>query len=199
MFSVADCTGHGVPGGFMSMIGNTLLNEIVKEKKIYSPAEILAKLNRGVVDLLSHGNTDGNKQNDGMDIAIGQYDIESNTIKIALANTISFLVQDNNIKELKGDLYSIGETPRTGQAPQYKEHTINADKGTTLYLFSDGFADQFGGKEQKKFMKANFKDLLFKIHSKSPKDQEIVLEKTFDEWRNDTNQIDDVLVMGIRF
>lgn len=206
IIAVADCTGHGVPGAFMSMIGNTLLNEIVNVKNIVEPEQILTQLNNGIVGLL-HQAEDSATQDDGMDITILAIDLINKEIHYAGANHFSYLINRNQLITLKGDVFSIGGM--FGRANlNFTSQKIKIDKGSTIYLFSDGYTDQFGGEKNTKFLSARFKQLLQSIQEHSMEEQEEKLLAAFDEWKSWPNpqggtqtnkQLDDVLVIGIRF
>jgi tetratricopeptide (TPR) repeat protein len=204
IIAVADCTGHGVPGAFMSLIGNTALNEIVKEKHISDPGEILAQLTLAIVGVLkqeqqSDSTTDSNYflkgVKDGMDIAICCLDEENGILKFSGANNPIYYVSEGMISEIKGDRQPIGLFE--GNLKPFSVHTINLKKLEMFYLFSDGYADQFGGENGKKFKYSCLKDLLFSIHKKSTAEQEQELSSTFKSWKGKLEQVDDVCVVGI--
>ncbi len=206
--AVIDCTGHGVPGAFMSMIGNTLLNEIVNNKKVYSPAKILEELNTGVVYSLKQGPGQEGSQDDGMDISMCCIDNKSpdsnNEIQIACANQMVYLINNDKIKEIEGDIFSIGGgtlSKKSGQ--RFTNHSITIEKGTTIYLFTDGYQDQFGGESAsggkgKKFMTQRFKKLLLDIHKLEMQEQLNQISSAYESWKGNLKQVDDILVMGIR-
>lgn len=197
LMAVADCTGHGVPGAFMSMIGNTLLNEIVNVKNILEPAQILSELNQGVVNLLNQSNGESSTQDDGMDITIVSIDKINNEIEFAGANHFSYLIDQNQIKTLEGDVYSIGGM--FGKANiNFTSQKIKVNKGSILYLFTDGFIDQFGGENNTKYLSGRFNKLLQKIQHQNMVSQKEELITEFDQWKINTKQLDDVLVVGIR-
>jgi serine phosphatase RsbU (regulator of sigma subunit)/uncharacterized protein HemY len=197
ILAVADCTGHGVPGAFMSMIGNTLLNEIVNIKNIHSPAEILSELNKNVVDLLNQNTNDLNTQDDGMDITILSFDKTSNSIEYAAANHFSYFLKDNKLNLIKGDIYSIGGM-FTKTDIQFSNTKIQLEKNDILYLFTDGFIDQFGGKNDKKFLSEQFEQLLKGIQNQPMEEQKKSIITAFDNWKGDNKQLDDILVVGIK-
>lgn len=196
--AAADCTGHGVPGALMSMIGNTLLNEIVNSKKIFEPAAILTQLNKGVINALNQRTNKEDAQNDGMDITICQIDPDTNKIQISCANHVVFIINGDDIQMLEGDIYSIGGMFSVLQDPVYTNHEFSYDENTSIYMFSDGFQDQFGGDENQKFMLGRFKKTLKEINKLPMQDQLSNLQVTFDDWKGEYKQIDDILVMGIK-
>ncbi len=199
ILAIADCTGHGVPGAFMSMIGNTLLNEIVNEQKIFSPAEILNRLNEGIVHAL-HGQS--RSQDDGMDISVCLF--EKNKIKFAGANHSLYIVQNNSLQEIKGDIYSIGSMfgPKDSSLRKkdfsFSEKEFSISGKTSVYMTTDGFADQVGGASRKKFMTKQMFELFISISGFSSREQEERIKKSFNEWKGENAQLDDVLVAGIK-
>ena len=197
IFAVADCTGHGVPGAFMSMIGNTLLNEIVNVKNILEPSKILNELNKGIVNLLNQSSTDSTTQDDGMDITIIAIDKTMQEMEFAGANHFSYLFNNSQFKTLKGDVFSIGGM--FGRADiNFTSQKIKIEKGSTIYLFTDGFVDQFGGEKNTKYLSSRFETLLQSIEQTKMEHQKESLITAFDNWKADNKQLDDVLVMGIK-
>ena len=192
--SALDCTGHGVPGAFMSMIGNELLNEAVNRIKLTKPNEILSHLHTGVRIGLRQYETESR---DGMDMTLCCIDLEQRTLEFAGANNPLVYMQDGELMVIKGNKYSIGGEQREVKR-EYTNHTIDISKPTTFYLFSDGYQDQFGGKEGKKFMSKKFRQLLHMIHERPMPEQKALLDKTIQKWQGDIKQIDDILVMGVR-
>ncbi|MDX2301338.1 MAG: SpoIIE family protein phosphatase [Microscillaceae bacterium] len=191
----ADCTGHGVPGAFMSMIGNSLLNQIVLERHIIEPAQILHDLDMGVVKALKQ-NDPKSKQSDGMDISICVLDTSTQQIAFAGANNSLFYVQKGQTQVLKADRKGIGGF-RKGEK-RFTNHYLNIQENTYFYMTSDGFCDQFGGPEQKKFMKNRFRKLLEKVYYKSGVEQKTIFQQTLEDWKGKQRQVDDILVLGFR-
>lgn len=196
LFAVVDCTGHGVPGAFLSLIGHNSLNQIVNELKIHQPSEILDELNIMITRALnSNFSQSTEKIKDGMDMAICSLDIESNELCFAGAYNPLYLIRNNMMQEIKGDKIAIG----SGTTDQkYVNHVIHLEKGDCVYLFSDGYADQFGGPKGKKFKYSKFKELLVQIHQKEMDEQHRMLDKMIDAWQGDLEQIDDICVIGAR-
>jgi len=194
-----DCTGHGVPGAFMSMIGNTLLNEIVNDKGVYKPSEILKQLNKGIIFTLNQENSSDNFQDDGMEVSLCCIDKAAKTVEIALANQTAYLVENNEIRLIEGDIYSVGGTFSLSDDDEFTNHSIKYTEDTSLYMLSDGYADQFGGIQNHKFLASQLQDLLLDNNSLSMKDQSDILEMTFNSWKGNKKQIDDILVIGIKF
>jgi serine phosphatase RsbU (regulator of sigma subunit) len=194
IIAAADCTGHGVAGAFMSMIGSALLNQIINEKNITEPAHILDELNEGVIHSLKQ--RDG-ESNDGMDISICSFDLKNNIVQFAGANRPLWLVRNNELVTYKPDKFPIGGL-QIQREEKFTNHEIALQKNDTLYLFSDGYADQFGGNKGKKLMSKKFKDSLLAIQGLSMQDQEKHLRDLFKNWKGSSEQVDDVLVIGIK-
>jgi ligand-binding sensor domain-containing protein/serine phosphatase RsbU (regulator of sigma subunit) len=193
--AAVDCTGHGVPGAFMSFIGYTSLNKIVIEQGIYQPATILNRLNEEVAHTLHQKGED--IVNDGMDIALIAYDPATNQLDYAGAFNPLVLIRKGEILETKADRFAIGRA--TGKDKQFTNHTVQLEKNDAVYLYSDGYGDQFGGPEGKKFKTSNLKELFVSIQDKSMDKQREVLDSTIEKWRQGHEQIDDILVMGRKF
>jgi serine phosphatase RsbU (regulator of sigma subunit)/uncharacterized protein HemY len=190
-----DCTGHGVPGAFMSVIGSNLLNQIVLNMGVTDPDVILTAMNVGVIDALKQEATNNH---DSMDTAVCVIDLEKKVMEFAGAKSPLIYFQNNEMHYIKGDPYPVGDLSR-GYEKTFKKHTISFSAPMTFYIFSDGFVDQFGGAENKKFMIKNFRQLLADIHTKSMQEQQTIISKTFADWiGNQTPQVDDVTVVGVR-
>ncbi|MDF1673747.1 MAG: tetratricopeptide repeat protein [Vicingaceae bacterium] len=196
LFAVVDCTGHGVPGAFLSLIGYNSLNKIVNELHITKPSEILQELNKSVFQTLQN-NLEYNHIQDGMDIAICSLNKNTNVLQFAGAYNPLYIVSDNNIKEIKGDKISIG-SGESNFSIKFNNHKVQLKKNDCIYLFSDGYADQFGGPKGKKFKYSQFKELLLEMNNLEMKDQGDNLDKTITQWQGDLEQIDDVCVIGIK-
>jgi serine phosphatase RsbU (regulator of sigma subunit) len=210
IIAAVDCTGHGVPGAFMSMLGITLLNEIINKEYITHPGVILRRLRKEVINSLKQKGERG-EQKDGMDIALCTLDLENMKLQFAGANNPLFIIRESNLEqvgelrnelpggdrlyEIKGDLMPIGIYDRM---ENFTSHEIDIFKGDTFYLFSDGFPDQFGSPDRKKFGYKQFRELLLKNNSASMTDQKNMLEKTLIEWMGINSQIDDILVIGFK-
>jgi serine phosphatase RsbU (regulator of sigma subunit) len=195
-FVVADCTGHGVPGAFMSMIGNTLLNQIVIERKITQPDQIFNLLRQEIILALKQNDTSRNK--DGMDMSLICYSPETNQLQIACANNPVWIINKNgDFTEITADKQPIGYVSNEQSNFTLKEYHVNS--GDTIYQFSDGYADQFGGAKGKKYKYNQLKQTLIDNHHLSMEKQKELLKQNFMEWKGLLAQIDDVLVSGIRF
>ena len=196
VIAAVDCTGHGVPGAFMSVIGSNLLYEVIESQRILSPAKILDALNENV---RRHLNQDKTNNRDGMDMSICVIDKEAKILTFAGAKNPLLHVHDNKIEIIKGDRFPIGGFDKHGQKP-FKEHTIIPREDSVFYIYSDGFQDQFGGLEKRKYMSRNFQEYLKTISSLPIKKQKKELAQEFKEWKDSGNehQIDDVLVIGFK-
>ena len=188
----ADCTGHGVPGAFMSMLGISLLNEIVTAKKILEPDQILDELRQQIILSLQQKGT--NHVKDGMDMTVCNLDIDSGKLKFAGANNPLYLVRDSELKVYKPDRMPVSVHDRM---EPFTINEINLQKNDRIYMFSDGYVDQFGGPKQKKFLSKNFKNLILETKNMSMYEQGAKLNEVFEEWRKDIEQVDDVVVIGI--
>jgi serine phosphatase RsbU (regulator of sigma subunit) len=191
----ADCTGHGVPGAFMSMLGVTLLNEIVNGKQIFMPDQIIENLRQGVIKSLNQ-DIEEDTVKDGMDIAVCLVDFDKNILWFSGANCPLYLVRKGELAHYRGDKMPVAIHYRM---QPYTLHKINIKKGDTFYIFSDGFADQFGGPKQKKFMSYQLKATLVKMQGKPMLEQGERLSEIFENWRGDNPQVDDVTFIGIRY
>ena len=192
ILSAIDCTGHGVPGALMSMIANSLLNNIIKVNHIFNPAKILESLNNNVLEMLAQS---GEDFDNGMDITMCSIDTDSNQLVISMAGHTCTIVQDNEIKELDGQDFVIGGVFANPDST-YENHVIQMVQGMTIYFYSDGFSDQMGGEKDKKFGRKAFSELLKTVSKQEIAKQSKSLETTFDDWKGEKKQIDDILVMG---
>ncbi|GAB4199341.1 MAG: hypothetical protein OHK0057_31230 [Thermoflexibacter sp.] len=190
-----DCTGHGVPGAFMTMIANALLYQIVNEENITEPREILQELNRKLVTTLRQ-DVDDYKINDGMDIGICLLDKKQKTMKFAGSKHSLIMLRNQNLIEISGSRSPIGGY--FSKIKQYEQHIITYQEEDIFYLFTDGYADQFGGDNNKRFNKHNFKLLLTEIHTLPLSNQKYVLENRLQQWQGIQKQIDDILVIGFK-
>ncbi|MBL4624297.1 MAG: SpoIIE family protein phosphatase, partial [Flavobacteriales bacterium] len=197
IIAAVDCTGHGVPGAFLTIVGNSILNQIVNFDQITNPSEILTKMNQRILERFQ---TNSNQEiNDGMDISICKIAKTSvgHNVQFAGAYTPVYYIRNNEVIEVKGSRNAIG-TPLS-ESPVYEGREFDLYENDMLYLFSDGYVDQLGGDKGKKFMRRRFKNVLINIHNKPAIEQEKELIVNFDKWRGEIRQIDDVLVIGIKF
>ncbi|WP_299456263.1 tetratricopeptide repeat protein [uncultured Microscilla sp.] len=204
VFAAVDCTGHGVPGALMSMTGNNLLNEIVEMRGADCPSEILRLLHKGVKKALKQDETNNR---DGMDMALCVIDRQKKEVNFAGAKNPLIYINNGKLHEIKGDKTPIGgEWGKKEGERLFTKHCLPLNNDvTTFYMFSDGYQDQFGGPEGKKFMKGHLKKLLLEIHQKPMKEQKQILETTIIQWMERQNartkeepQLDDILVVGFR-
>ncbi|MGE0077565.1 MAG: SpoIIE family protein phosphatase [Bacteroidales bacterium] len=192
---VADCTGHGVPGGFMSMLGVSFLTQIISQTEDLHAATILNKLRHQVITALHQtGEIGGSK--DGMDLALYIFDESTMKVEFAGANNPLIHISNGELNHIKGDKMPIGIHLRSDTS--FTNIEVDVKKGDVLYTFSDGYADQFGGGDARKFMIKNLKELLLEIHQKPMDEQREILNSTLLNWHGDTPRIDDVVVMGVR-
>lgn len=193
--AAVDCTGHGVPGAFMSLVGANGLNAAVREHHTGKPGLILDELNAFVSESLNKGSED-NDVRDGMDLALIAIDYEKMQLEYSGANNPLYIIRDGEFMITKADKFAIGSfEPGT---KQYKNEIVELQKGDQIYLFSDGYADQFGGKKGKKFLYKTFREELLRVHQEDPETQRKELNNTIENWQGDYAQVDDILVIGIR-
>ena len=194
--AVVDCTGHGVPGAFMSIIGFELLRKITDDLGIETADEILQHLNDGVATTFGK-TTENVRLKDGMDVALCVIDKKKAELEFAGAFRPLYFIRDNKIVEIRGDRFSVGLMDE-GETDKINNTIIKLQKNDIFYLFSDGYADQFGGSEGKKSKYRRFRHILLTIH-KLPMDQQYTyLSRSFDDWKGNLEQVDDVLILGLR-
>ncbi len=192
LFAVADCTGHGVPGAMVSVVCHNALNRAVREFEYTSPSKILDKVTEIVIETFEEGEEE---IQDGMDIALCNINLEQNKLEYAGANNSLYLIRNNELIETKADKQPIG---KYHEHKPFTNHVIELQKGDTIYLFSDGYADQFGGKKGKKFMYKPFKRLLTEIHQLPMEEQKKRLIDSFNNWKGTLEQVDDICIIGLR-
>ncbi len=194
IITIADCTGHGVSGAFMTILGHAYLTEIVKGQFISDPGQILLELDKKIVSTLQSQTSDSGV-NDGMD-AVVVY-VKGNQLKFAGAKNPLYYYQNGQINQIKGSRFPIGskqfQTPKS-----YETHEIECQPSDVFYLFTDGYADQFGGENKSKYMIKRFRTLLESIAKKPLSEQKAILEQEFSAWKGSNQQTDDVLVMGFK-
>ena len=201
IISAIDCTGHGVPGGFMTMIGNTLLNQIVKEDNITDPKEVLTLLNVKVKETLKEQVKDEGRDGDGMDLGLINFDFDNSVATFCGAKTPLFYVKskDQELAYIKGTNISIGST-LSRKKKEFVAHSINFEKGDIFYLASDGFQDQLGGPNngKQKFLKKNFISLIEKVSVLPMEEQAQKFEDALLEWQGESDQTDDIVILGLK-
>lgn len=195
IFTAADCTGHGVPGALLTMIGFNLLSEIVQSRHITEPHLILQELHKGVRKALKQKETENR---DGMDLAICTWNPREKILEYAGANNPLIVIQNNELQYLRADKHAIGGLQKE-QERIFTKQQIKIDQPTTVYNFSDGYADQFGGEEGRKFTIGALRNLLLEIHHKPMQDQKEILDVAMLKWKGSKNkQIDDILIIGMK-
>lgn len=196
IIAAADCTGHGVPGALMSMIGNDLLNHITRERKVTEPGKILDLLHKGITNVLKQDGKYGETR-DGMDIALLSFDLKDrNKLQYAGAYRALCMVRNGEMIEVKANKFPIGNASM--ERDNFTNHEVELKPGDMCYFFTDGYADQFGGEQGKKFMMKKFHRLLVEVSSLPVEEQEKKLDEAIELWRGDHEQVDDILVIGIR-
>lgn len=194
VLTAADCTGHGVPGSLMSMLGITMLHEIVNEKNIIHSEEILNQLRLSIARTLKQEGKIG-EQKDGIDMALVIFDTRTRELEFSGANNPIYIIRNGEMLEYKGNNMPVAYYEKMSDFTRF---TMDMKQGDRVYMFTDGFPDQFGGPQGKKFKYRPFKDLLLEIHERPMEEQHRILNLIFDEWKGDLSQIDDVLVIGLR-
>ena len=192
-FAAVDCTGHGVPGAFMSIVGYNALNEALRTNN--DPGSILDELNQGISKTL-HNNAMGSTTKDGMDLALCCYDAKTKELQYAGAFNPLYLIRDGEVNQIKADKFAIGGYYEDS-SKKYTNHVIQLQEKDYIYVFSDGYADQFGGPKGKKFMYKRFRDYLLTLNGKSMNAQRDFLNNTIEQWKGPLEQIDDILVIGM--
>jgi len=195
-FAAVDCTGHGVPGAFMSMLGFTILNQIVSEGPDLTPSQILDKLRLDVKQAL-HQKGSMNEPHDGMDIALCVFNTSDSTLQFSGAHNPLYLIHQGELVEYAADLMPIGHAGKF-ESRLFTNHVIQLAKGDLVYLFSDGYVDQFGGLDGQKFKRSLFRKTLLSIHKEPMDVQKRLLGETLDSWKSDNEQVDDILVFGVQ-
>ena len=190
MFAAADCTGHGVPGAMVSVVCNNGLNRSVREHGLTDPGKILDKTREIVVQEFEKSEEG---VQDGMDIALCS--LENKKLRYAGAHNPLWIIRKGEVLETKADKQPIGKFRKP---KPYTTHTFELEKGDAIYIFSDGYADQFGGEKEKKFKSKAFKKLLLSIQDKTMEQQKIIIDDTFENWKGELEQIDDVCVIGVK-
>ncbi len=197
IIAAVDCTGHGVPGAFMSMIGHNLLNQIISEKETFDPGLILQELHKGIQSALKQGQNQINT-NDGMDVSMIAINTESGDCFWSGAfRSLVIINKNNELEKIEGNKYPVGGAQLDSKRI-FTTHVRTLKENDTVYMFTDGYADQFGGEKGKKFMVKRFHDILLSINKLNISDQRKELESQFNNWRGNYEQVDDVLVIGLK-
>jgi len=191
----ADCTGHGVPGALMSMMGLEIIEKAIIEDNIEKPSAILSVMNRALEKTFSRQKNLGTIIRDGMDIGLCVIDRKKKKLEYSGAFFPLYLIRENTLTEIKGDKIIIGMNP---EGTEYTSHEMDLLENDILYIFSDGYADQFGGNENKKFMYRRFRYLLTRIHGFPINDQKSILDENIKTWMSGNPQVDDMMVLGFK-
>ncbi|RLD86187.1 MAG: pas/pac sensor protein, partial [Bacteroidetes bacterium] len=195
VIAVADCTGHGVPGAIMSMLGISFLNEIIQKREVTQANQALNELRKQIKQALRQTGKKG-EADDGIDMALCALDSKTKILHYAGANNSIYLILNGELTEIKADRMPIGYYPN--EKPTFTNHEIQLKDGDVFYLFSDGFMDQFGGKKGFKYKASNFQQILFENHGRPMVIQMELLEQELSNWMKGYEQTDDILVMGVR-
>lgn len=190
----ADCTGHGVPGAFMSMIGVELLNKIIIDQKISNPSEILYVMSKGIERTFNRDEEKGVIMKDGMDMGLCVIDLKKRTLDFSGAFFPLYIIRENKLIEIKGDRMSIG----VDVGNSFTNNRFDLSQGDVIYMFSDGYTDQFGGPNNKKFMFRRFRHLLLTIHNFPMSEQKEILRESMISWQRNNEQVDDLMILGFR-
>ncbi|HEX2396135.1 MAG TPA: SpoIIE family protein phosphatase [Bacteroidales bacterium] len=193
---VGDCTGHGVPGALMSILGITFLNEIIARGIFSSAGSILNQMREHVMDALCQTGEE-NERKDGIDLALCVIDPKTHILSFSGAFNPVYIVRDNALVEIAGDMMPVGVG--ADEELCFTTHLYELNPNDAIYLFTDGFADQFGGPENRKFKYKPFRDLLREISSLPMHKQKMAIDSTFNDWKGNLRQLDDVLVFGFRY
>ncbi len=195
-FAAVDCTGHGVPGAFMSLVGHNILQDIINHSNNITPAQIMNNLREGVINTLNAENSEKDTK-DGMDMTLCCVNYDTLELEYAAAFNPLYIVRNGELIQHEANKFPIGKF--IGEKQDFTNNKIQLQKNDQLYIFSDGYADQFGGPKGKKFMVGNFRNILKSITPNSTASQKEILETTLTNWQGDLEQVDDVLVMGVKF
>lgn len=195
-FAAVDCTGHGVPGAFMSIVGSNLLKDIIKNSDTVTPSIIMDKMNEGVANTLHTNSSAETQTKDGMDMTLCAINFNTLELQFAAAFNPLYLVRNNELIQYKADKFPIGMF--IGEKQNFANNTIQLQKGDMIYIFSDGYADQFGGPKGKKFMAGNFRSLLLETSKQDLSLQKQSLNQTIEQWRGNLEQVDDILIIGVK-
>ncbi len=194
-FAAVDCTGHGVPGAFMSLVGSNLLKDAFNNPSLTTPAQIMDKLNEGVASTLHVGQGEKDAK-DGMDMTLCVMNYKKMELQFAAAFNPLYIIRDGQLIQHKADKFPVGAF--IGEPRKFTNNTIQLQKGDVVYIFSDGYADQFGGPKGKKFMAGTFRNLLLEISSMPATEQKKYLDTTIESWRGPLEQVDDILIIGVK-
>ena len=195
MVAAIDCTGHGVPGALLSIVGHNAISQTVNELGITQPSKVLDSMNTLIKKILHQDK--GSDIRDGMDMSLCTFDKNTNMLEYSGANNPVYIISDGKLSIIKGSKLTVGSMEEEKVEPPLN-HSIQLKKGDCFYLFSDGFADQFGGKDNKKFKTSRFQELLVSVNTISMNEQQKKIHQSFKDWQGNNEQVDDILVLGIR-
>ncbi len=195
IIAAGDCTGHGVTGAFLSLIGSFLINQIINQQNISEPSLILDILNVEIVSALKQKE---GELNDGMDISVCTYNAGKMELQYAGANRPLWLIRNNELMTFDANKFPVGGL-QDFHDDKFKQHVIALEKNDTVYIFTDGYADQFGGEHGKKLMTKRLKEVLLSIQHLTMSEQQVFLKNYLDNWKGNNEQVDDVLMIGMRF
>lgn len=196
MVAAIDCTGHGVPGALLSIVGHNAINQTVNEMNITKPDDVLISMNT-IIKKILHQQDATSDIRDGMDMALCTFDKTTGILEYSGANNPIYIVTEDKMKVVKPTKLTIGSIQEEVKyLPEH--HSIPLKKGDCFYIFSDGYADQFGGNDNKKFKTRRMQDLLLSINKKPMSEQKPLIHKAFSDWKGNNEQVDDVLVIGVR-
>jgi serine phosphatase RsbU (regulator of sigma subunit) len=195
IYITADCTGHGVPGAFMSLLNISKLSQVINENKITKPDIILNNIRTEIIKVLNaEGSSEESK--DGMDAVLCKLDIKNLKLEYAAANNAFYIIRNNELLTCKADKMPVGKGFDDSISFTYNQ--IALQKGDLIYTFTDGYADQFGGPKGKKFKYKQLEDLLLSIHHLSMQEQSSILKQKFSDWKGPLDQVDDILIIGVK-
>ncbi|MBS1636937.1 MAG: tetratricopeptide repeat protein [Bacteroidetes bacterium] len=192
--ATADCTGHGVPGAFMSLLNISILNEIIIERRVQHPDLVLNEARKEIIKALNPKGSEEAK--DGMDCILCAFDLNRMVLNYAAANNSFYIVRNQEVIVCKADKMPVGKSPKEGEP--FTRYSFDLQKGDVIYTLTDGYADQFGGDKGKKFKYKQLEDLFRTIHTQPMAEQKSVLDKIFTDWKGKLEQVDDVLIIGLR-
>jgi len=193
--TTADCTGHGVPGAFMSLLNISIMNELIVGKNITSPAKVLNRQRSEIIKALNSQGSDNSQ--DGMDCILCKFDTKNDVLTFSAANSSLWIIRGKKIMKFKGDKMPVGKYMNDNK--EFTEQAIRLEKGDLIYTFTDGIVDQFGGDKNKKFKPRRLSELLLQIHELPTEEQKLILMTTLERWTGDNEQTDDILMVGIKY